>query len=257
MAMGVVRAAVCVLLAAAWASADDDGYHPFSSFGPTPTMNDSASHPFSNFGKDIPGYKAPSIIKDKSNGMPNMAAHPLAADPPALVPFTLTGEAAKADGSKEGEGADEKEEVLTDSDRRPVDEDGKPVDVEREDAQANFHTLVEAFVAKNKDKDCWPVHDAKRALCLTYLSTDSARLRKVMAGVYSGVVVLRDTTKGANVVTRFTVDFTGEEWSVLLVQMLGHKDALFHRGVVKPEDITKRHAAGTIEVTVTPPDAKH
>lgn len=247
MAMGVMRAAACILLAAAWASADDDGYHPFSSFGKSPTTQDAASHPFSNFGKDIPGYKAPSIGKEKPTGMPDMTAHPLALPSTTLEPITAPADAA----------AEDKEEVLTDSDRKPVDEDGKPVDVEREDAQSNFHTLVEAFVAKNQENGCWPVHDAKRALCLTYLSTDSARLRKVMAGVYSGVVVLRDKSKSANVVTRFTVDFTGEEWSVLLVQMLGHKDALFHRGVVKPEDIPKRPAGGTIEVSVTPPDAKH
>jgi hypothetical protein len=112
--------------------------------------------------------------------------------------------------------------------------------------------VIEAFVSKNKVGDCWPFKDAERALCLVYLSADTQHLKKRRVGIYSGVIVLHDKAKDANVAAEATVDFRGEHWAMLDLRFLGRKYGILKHPFSWSEDSVRRREEGSVSVTLVP-----
>ncbi len=235
----MLAAFLCAAVPAAADPGQPGSVAPLVNPDPNAPRAEPAFKPFSNFGSDIPGYRDPKVggapagqadphpfhpfrdfgksIGDPWTNKPRQVVPLTPPSDPGPLQITEPGRKEDADG-----GADAADPA--------VDEYGKPIDVEREDAQANFHTVVEAFVARNSVDGCWPLKDAGRALCLRYLSTDTQRLKKDGKGAYRGVVVLRDAERKIDRAMTFKIDFSGDEWSVVWVRLLGAKRAAYVRG---------------------------
>lgn len=94
-----------------------------------------------------------------------------------------------------------------------------------DDARVNFASVVESFVAARSPNGFWPLKEKTtgNVLHLVLIDKEPKKVDAVEGSVarYTGQVLLRDQTTGDQVKASFTVDFSGSEWKVKSMKLLG------------------------------------